>query len=308
MRLAHHRGVFVVDAVLPAAAHLTGRHSKHVLSAALDAVGGTLESSRPCHLHYRPGHHIVVRFDSRVRWAEQPPVVETLVAATTVNGPPPGTLPVEATTDDGETLEVGVWRWPFDPVLTGLGDAVTPSAAASFLDGASRGRLRLSVVAYRPTQRAVVRAVDDDDTVFYLKAVRPKDVAGLVDRHRRMFEAGVPVPEVLNHDAERGLIAMAALRGLTIRERMKRRHSAAFPVPISTRSSTAVWRASGCRARAVRSTEQAVHCAMRRCLRRCSRASERASTGSPITSSPQPIEAMIELGRRFTVTSTKPSW
>lgn len=94
--------------------------------------------------------------------------------------------------------------------------------------------MRLSVVAYRPTQRAVVRAVDDD-TVFYLKAVRPKDVAGLVDWHRRMFEAGVPVPEVLNHDAERGLIAVAALRGLTIRERMKRRQRCLNPAHRSAR-------------------------------------------------------------------------
>lgn len=214
----------VDDALLPAAAHLTGPHAHLVLDAALDAVGGELDRSRPCHLHYRPGHDIVVRFNTRVRWAGRHPVDETLVVGVAVDGPPAETLRVEATTDDGQALAVGVWRWPFDPVLGGLADAVTPSSAAALLDGRAAGRLALDVVVYRPTQRAVVRAVDRAGTVFYIKVLPPAEVADLVDRHQRMRDAGVPVPVVFAHDAARGIVAMEALAGRTVRERIKRGH------------------------------------------------------------------------------------
>ena len=213
--------MLVDDDVLPAAAHLTGAQASDVLRAALDAVGGVLRRTRPVHLHYRPGHDVVVRFNSRVRWAGGTTVDETLVAATTAAGPPAGTLPVEAVTDDGVVLAVGVWRWPFDPVLPGLGDAVTPAKAASFLGELIHGQPRLEVVAYRPTQRAVVRAIDETGTTFYLKALPPADVADLVDRHRRLLDAGVAVPAVLRHDDSRGLVAMETLTGSTIRDRIK---------------------------------------------------------------------------------------
>jgi hypothetical protein len=214
--------VLVDDTVLPAAAHLTGPHARRVLRAAVEAVGGALGRSRPCHLHYRPGHDVVVRFDSRVQWNGDDAVDETLVAATTVSGPPPGTLPVEAVTPDGVTLTVGVWRWPFDPVVTGLAAAVTPSTAAAFLAGIATGRVGLEVVTYRPTQRAVVRAVDEAGTVVYVKAIRPAEVEGLVERHQALLSAGVPVPPILRHDPVRGLIAMGALTGPTIRDRIRR--------------------------------------------------------------------------------------
>jgi hypothetical protein len=214
--------VLVDDAMLPAAAHLTGPHARRVLRAAVEAAGGTLERTRACHLHYRPGHDVVVRFDSRVRWNGHPPVEETLVAATTVSGPPPGTLPVEAVTPDGDTLVVGVWRWPFDPLLAGLAEAVTPSTVAEFLTGLVSGPVDLEVVTYRPTHRAVVRVTDEAGAIFYLKVLRPADVDDVVERHRTLLAGGVPVPPILRHDPVRGLIAMGALTGPTIRDRIRR--------------------------------------------------------------------------------------
>lgn len=212
--------MLVDDDVLPAAAHLTGADARHVLAAAIHAAGGQLERARACHLQYRPGHDVVVRFDGRVRWGGEDAVDETLLAATTTSGPPPGTLPVEAATADGATLSVGVWRWPFDPLLTGLRDAVTPSSCATFLDGLATGPVRLHVVAYRPTQRAVVR-VTAADRVVYVKALPPDQVATLVDRHERFLAAGLPVPAILRHDRDRGLVAMAELPGPTIRDRLR---------------------------------------------------------------------------------------
>lgn len=211
----------VDDAVLPAAAHLTGPGARRVLAAAVDVAGGRLEHARPSHLQYRPGHDVVVRFDGRVRWGDRAPVDETLVAATTMTGPPPGTMAVEATTPDGATLAVGVWRWPFDPLVTGLTDAVTPSRCGAFLAGLVDGPVHLEVVAYRPTLRAVVRVTDAAGGVVYVKALPPAEIANLVDRHERFLAAGVPVPRVLRHDLTRGLVAMTELAGPTVRTRLR---------------------------------------------------------------------------------------
>jgi hypothetical protein len=216
----HDRGV-IDDAVLPAAAHLTGPSAPAVLRAAVEAANGRLLQSRACHLQYRPGHDVVVRFDSRVAWNGGPPVAETLVAATTVGGPPPGTLPVEAVTPDGSSLAVGVWRWPFDPHVTGLECAVTPSTAADFLHGLVSGSVRLEVVAYRPTLRAVVRVVDEHEDVVYVKAVPPADVGDLMRRHERLLAGGIRVPRIVRWDASAGLIAMTALTGPTVRDLIK---------------------------------------------------------------------------------------
>lgn len=165
--------MLIDDAVLPAAAHLTGPGARRVLRAAVEAADGELGAARACYVHYRPGHDVVVRYDASVSWSGAPAVEETLVAATTSDGAPAGTLPVEAPTADGTSLVVGVWRWPFDPDITGIADAVVPSTAAHFLDGLVTGRLQLEVVAFRPMQRAVVRTVDEQGRVHYLKAVRP---------------------------------------------------------------------------------------------------------------------------------------
>ena len=213
--------MLIDDPWLPAAAHLTGRAARDVLTPAVSAAGGELHGSRPCHVQYRPGHDLVVRFDAWVSWSGRPAVDETLIAAATADGPPPGTVPVEATTADGQHLVVGVWRWPFDPMIDGLAEAVTPASVARLLAGIVTGPVKLTVVAYRPTQRAVVRAVDATGRVHYLKAVAPASVAALAERHRALTAAGVPVPAITRRDVEMGVVAMEAMPGPTIRERVK---------------------------------------------------------------------------------------
>lgn len=125
-----------------------------------------------------------------------------------------------ADTPDGP-LEVGVWRWPFDPKLIGLRDAVTPTSARRFVGRTGGAPMRLEVVAYRPAERAVIRATDDDGTVHYLKVVAPACAPTLVDRHDRLRAAQVPVPEVVRVDPEAGVITMAELAGETLRQRLK---------------------------------------------------------------------------------------
>jgi hypothetical protein len=213
--------MLIDDPVLPAAAHLTGRAARDVMTPAVAAAGGELHGLRPRHVQYRPGHDLVVRFDAWVSWSGRPAVDETLIAAATVDRPPPGTVPVEATTADGRRLVVGVWRWPFDPMIGGLPEAVTPASAAHLLAGIVSGPVKLTVIAYRPTQRAVVHAVDARGRVHYLKAVASTSVATLTERHRALALAGVPVPAITRSHLETGIVAMEAMPGPTIRERVK---------------------------------------------------------------------------------------
>jgi aminoglycoside phosphotransferase (APT) family kinase protein len=214
------RTSLIDDAVLPAAAHLTGPAVDALLGATVDAAGGQLHDARAVHVQYRPGSDLVVRYQATVTWGGAAPVAETLLAATTARGPLPGTVPMVAETDAG-TLEVGVWRWPFDPILTGLTAAVTPSSAGELLADVVTGPVRLEVVAYRPTERAVVRVTDATGQPCYLKVVDPRRVEDLVARHHRLRAAGLPVPEILAADAEQGWFAMRALEGDTLRLRLK---------------------------------------------------------------------------------------
>jgi aminoglycoside phosphotransferase len=212
------------DPLLPAAAHLTGPGAVEVLRPAVEAAGGELVECRTLHVQYRPESDLVVRYRCAIR-RDGAVDADTLLAATTVAGPPPGTLPIEAQTSDGVSLAVGVWRWPFDPILTDLTTMVTPHLAGEHLDEFVGGDTRLDVVAYRPTERAVVRASGRRGAV-YVKVLPPASVAGLVARHGALRSAGLPVPQVLGHG--HGWIALEALEGSTLRERLK---SGRSPLP-----------------------------------------------------------------------------
>jgi aminoglycoside phosphotransferase len=212
--------VLIEDDVLPAAAHLAGPHARAVLAPVVEAAGGDLRSARPCHVQYRPGQDVVVRFTASVSWNGAAPVPETLLAGTSVAGPPPGAVPMVA--HDGEReLTVGVWRWPFDPVLRALPDVVTPGRIDRLLRGHLTRPLRVEVLAYRPTERVVARVTDAVGRCVYVKVVEPRRTAALVERHDRLRAGGVPVPEVVASDPLQGWFAMAPLHGPTMRERIK---------------------------------------------------------------------------------------
>lgn len=207
----------IEDRLLPAAAHLTGRGAVDVLRPVVAAAGGELLSCRTSQVQYRPQSDLVVRYRCEVGRNGRT-TTDTLLAATTVAGPYTGTVPVEATTADGTDLSVGVWRWPFDPVLAGLPTAVTPRLAAEQLRGLVGPRPDLEVVAYRPTERAVVR-VRGDHREAYVKVVPPAATHTLVTRHTTLRDAGLPVPRILA--TGEGWLAMEALTGTTLRDRLK---------------------------------------------------------------------------------------
>jgi hypothetical protein len=177
------------------------------------AGGGRLGRLRVRQVLYRPGRELVVRYDACVCWWDGTEVEETILAGTTVDGPPPGTLPVEA---DGMT--VGVWRYPFDPFLPGLDVAVRPSRAAALLELSDAG-VDIEVRTYRPTRRAVAHACWHGGEA-YLKIVPPSEAAALVEAHERLRDGGVPVAAVRTADSDAGVLVLAPLGPRVLRGRL----------------------------------------------------------------------------------------
>lgn len=203
----------VDDRLLPAAPHLTGPAAAAVIIApVIEAHGGALIDLRPGQVLYRPGRDLVVSYAARVRWPSGT-VDETILAGTTTGGAPEGTVAVEA---DG--MQVGVWRYPFDPALPGLPHATMPGPVAALL-GIDPTDLHLEVVAFRPSKRAVVRASWSDGQA-YVKVLPPRRAATVLARHEALVVAGVPAPVVLGAEVELGIVGIAALPGVDLRERL----------------------------------------------------------------------------------------
>lgn len=212
--------MFLADPELPAARYLAGDDAIDVLRVPVEASGGTIASARPVHVQYRPGSDVVVRYSAQVSWNGEPPSRETLVAASAVHGSFPGVVPITADTPYGR-VTVGVWRWPFDPVLTGLGDVVTASGVAALMGDDDPRSLRVAVVAFRPTERAVIAVTRHDRALAYVKAVVPSRTTGIERRHAALRAVEVPAPDVVLADADRGLLVLQPLHGATLRDLVK---------------------------------------------------------------------------------------
>ncbi len=160
-------------------------------------------------IHHRPGAGVSVAynitFDSARGTVKDYVVASTSPAATSGEG--------VAVLNDGDR-QVRMWRRPFDPVLTGLRQACSPSVVRGWLADAgidTGPNLRLEFITYRPTRRAVLRATDCTTTVFIkvMPAARSTDV---VSRHELLAAAGVQVPQVLSVPAP-GVCVLAAVAG-----------------------------------------------------------------------------------------------
>ena len=212
----------VDDSLLPAAAYLTGPFAGDVLRPAIERAGGVLRSHRCTRVYYRPGHDLVAQFRADIDWNDGRTRRETILAATTISGPPPGTLAVTAQTPQDE-LSVGVWRWPFDPALPALEASVRSTAdrlvAAGLVDDGAH--VEVDVVAYRPTERAVLR-VRATESTWYLKLGRPADAPNILARHVLLRSHGLPVPDVVADDPDQGWMLLTELAGPTLRDLIKR--------------------------------------------------------------------------------------
>jgi aminoglycoside phosphotransferase (APT) family kinase protein len=216
----HHRLMGIDDPLLPAAVHLTGEFADDALRPAVEHAGGSLVTFRCTQVHYRPGHDMVARYRVEIDWGDGTPRRETLYVGTTRDGAPPGTIAVTAPLHDN-VLAAGVWRWPFDPNLPALERlARTTEKVLADHRVITSARPRVTVAAYRPTERAVLRIVDGEHA-WFAKLVRPGEAADLVRRHELLTACGLPVPELVGHDVDEGLVIMAELRGSTLRDLVK---------------------------------------------------------------------------------------
>ncbi|WP_404434436.1 phosphotransferase [Microbacterium lacus] len=113
--------------------------------------------------------------------------------------------------------EVRVWLHPSDPHLPALAPVAFAHAAASLL-----ARLGIEdigtpeIVAYRPGRRAVLR-VDARDAPVWIKVVPPSRLARIVDVHRHLVSAGLPIPALLGW-SETGLLVIGNAAGVPAAE------------------------------------------------------------------------------------------
>jgi hypothetical protein len=117
-----------------------------------------------------------------------------------------------ATGPDGTMRRI--WRYPADLELPALAALVYPDAARVVLDrlGVEAAITDLTLAAYRPGKRAVVR-VGTTAGVLFVKIVPPKQLDGVLERHRAWYDAGMPSPPPVAWSRE-GLIVLGALSGL----------------------------------------------------------------------------------------------
>ncbi|PZE73623.1 phosphotransferase enzyme family protein [Curtobacterium sp. MCBD17_019] len=109
---------------------------------------------------------------------------------------------------------VSVWAYPNDPGLPVLPHVTYRDAVAELLTAAGMPVTAptLTVAAYRPGKRAVVRVDSPQGTVF-LKVVRPHRVTPIVRTHEQFVAAGLPVPRVLSSRGD-GLLVLERVRGV----------------------------------------------------------------------------------------------
>ena len=210
------QGVPQPDEEWPSALRLLlGIEAGGLLTAVADAAGGTLSSWRPRQVNHQPDRSTIVQYRANVDWRSGDTTSETFVAASGDRIPAGGA----AVFEDGSN-RVAVWRWPNDPFLPGLADALDPTKVASLLDelGIDGGALQLRTRAYRPGRRAVVEATGRRGRLF-LKVVRPTKVEALHAIHR-CLAPHVPVPDSLGWSKD-GVVVLPARPGRTLRHALR---------------------------------------------------------------------------------------
>ncbi len=107
---------------------------------------------------------------------------------------------------DGER-EVAVWLYPRDPDLPGLPRAALPTGMMTVLNEhrvfpapVAVDQITLEMIGYRPRRRAVLRCVvtppGQPPITLYVKVLRERNFAEVLQRHELLLAAGVPAPPV----------------------------------------------------------------------------------------------------------------
>lgn len=193
---------------------LTGPVAGSVLAKALAPSGEVIETWEVHSVHHRPGAGVTVGYTAETVLPGGRRTTEYLCATTARLSHPdaPGLVRVDGVRGlAGLGSTVHVWRHPADPELPALEAACTPSVLSERLGT----RVVPTMVAYRPTRRAVVRVTFPDSSTAYAKVMRPSQSASFAQRHRMLRDAGVPAPAVLREDPD-GLVLLSTGAGVPL--------------------------------------------------------------------------------------------
>jgi hypothetical protein len=219
------------DDSLPAAPALLGSAGLDLAAAVAAEGGGTVASIEPRQALYAPGRSLSVNYHARLNWTDREPTEQVVAAMTDSDG-----LPEGAQVRRWGGGEVAVWRFPEDPVLTGLEQILDEQRLADllgYLDLEPR-RVKVTPVVYRPIRRAVVRlSMRGDRLVFdreagrvtvqagkryiFLKIVKPEHAALIGELHDRIGHH-LPTPRCYGAWSDLGLLALEGLPGLTLHD------------------------------------------------------------------------------------------
>lgn len=211
------------------------------LKAVLRPLGLVPVSWSHLRTHHRPGAGIsalyrVEAVPRRATGGSASPPVQLQVGATTAALTPEQSLRTVPGSVDGTAVRL--WVHPRDPVLPGLAWATNPGAVARDLfaaapDGAAAS---LTLTAYRPLRRAVIRGTFEDATAF-LKVLQPGQAPGLRRRLETAAAAGLPVPALLELPAGTGpepdsVLALGALPGRSLHQHLNGSPADLDPQPL----------------------------------------------------------------------------
>jgi hypothetical protein len=209
---------------------LTAPEAGELLAVALGADGASLDTWRVHQVHARPGAEVTVGYDVVARRAlsagpgqgAAPADAAEYLLATTAPLSPDAVGRGVVRLADGPRV-VHVWRHPADPMLPGLAAACDAAeltrrlaAAGELADGEAVESV--TMVAYRPLRRAVLRARTSSRTV-YVKVVRPDRARSLVRRHDLFRSASVNAPRCLAWDDE-GVVVLEEARGPSLAQHL----------------------------------------------------------------------------------------
>jgi Phosphotransferase enzyme family len=224
------------DEALPQAPALLGPAGLELAREVASEGGGTVESIEARQALYSPGRALSVNYHARIAWPEREPTEQVVAAMADGDG-----LPAGAPARRWGGGEVAVWRFPADPVLTGLEQVLDErrlSDLLGYLDLDPR-RVKVTPLVYRPTRRAVVRlSMKGDRLVFdreagrvsmragkryiFLKLVRPGYAASIGKVHEELGPH-LPIPRCYGAWGDLGLLALEGLPGLTLRDFIRMR-------------------------------------------------------------------------------------
>jgi hypothetical protein len=219
------------DEALPQAPALLGSAGLELAREVASEGGGTVESIEARQALYAPGRSLSVNYHAKMTWPDGEPTEQVVAAMADQHA-----LPEGASARPWGGGEVAVWRFPEDPVLTGLEQVLDEERLADllgYLDLEPR-RVKVTPLVYRPTRRAVVRlSMKGDQLVFdraagrvsvragkryiFLKLVRPGHAAPIGQLHDELGPH-LPIPRCYGAWGDLGLLALEGLPGLTLRD------------------------------------------------------------------------------------------